>query len=265
MAAKITRTPTQPTPPAPDDLPPDQVEEQEGAVMGIWEHITELRDRLLKIIYSVIVGMIISAFFTETVIALMIAPYGDKLGLINPTDSIVVYFKVALMLGAILASPIITYHVFMFIIPGLTRKEKRWVLLALPGTTLLFLIGLVFTWTFLLPAYVGFLSNFQSNIFKTIWTAEAYISFVTSVLFWHAAAFETPLIFYVMARGGFVNSQQMMQYWRQAIVGAAVVAAVITPTVDPVTMTVITGILLALYAFSIALVAIAQRLSPVNR
>lgn len=233
--------------------------------MGIWEHITELRDRLLKIVFAIVVGMVVSAFFTETAIALMIAPYGDKLSLTNPTDSIVVYFKVALMLGAILASPIITYHIFMFIIPGLTNKEKRWVFLALPGTTLLFGIGLVFTWVFLLPAYVGFLSNFQSNIFKTIWTAEAYISFVTSILFWHAAAFETPLVFYVLARAGLVTSGQMFQYWRQAIVGAAVVAAVITPTVDPVTMTVITGILLALYAFSILLVAVANRLSPINR
>jgi sec-independent protein translocase protein TatC len=177
----------------------------------------------------------------------------------------VVYFKVALMLGAILASPIITYHLFMFIIPGLTKKEKRWVLLALPGTTLLFFIGLAFTWSFLLPAYVTFLSNFQSSIFQTIWTAEAYISFVTSVLFWHAAAFETPLIFYVLARGGFVTSSQMTQYWRQAIVGSAVVAALITPTVDPITMGVITGILMVLYVFSILLVAIAQRLSPINR
>src|SRR5689334_14272130 len=102
MAAKITRTPTQPTSPSPDEEPLETIaDELESGMMGIWEHITELRDRLLRIVFSIVIGMVISAFFTEKVIELMIAPYGDKLGLINPTDSIVVYFKVALMLGAI--------------------------------------------------------------------------------------------------------------------------------------------------------------------
>jgi sec-independent protein translocase protein TatC len=261
MASKVIRTDT----PAPDQVPPTEPLEPEGGVMGFWDHLEELRDRIMRVLLAVVLGMVVSAFFTERAIGLMIAPYGDTLGLLNPTDSIVVYFKVALMLGAILASPMITYQLFMFIIPGLTNKEKRWVLLALPGTTALFFIGLAFTWVFLLPAYVNFLSNFQSSIFRTLWTAESYINFVTAVLFWHAAAFETPLIFYVLARGGFVTAGQMITYWRQAIVGAAVVAAVITPTIDPVTMSVIGGILLALYVFSIALVFIAQRLAPVQR
>jgi sec-independent protein translocase protein TatC len=227
--------------------------------MGFWDHIEELRNRTVKVVISVVIGMGFAAFFTNPVISAMKASYGRELILTGPTDAIVIFFRVALMLGAIIASPIITYHIFMFIIPGLTKRERRWVFMALPGTTLLFMIGLAFAWFALIPTYVNFLTNFQSDIFEPFYTADAYISFVTNVLIWHAAAFETPLVFYVLARGGFVTAGNMLKYWRQAIIGAAVLAALITPTVDPVTMSVIMGILLALYVISIGLVFFAQR------
>jgi sec-independent protein translocase protein TatC len=244
------------TPNPPTEEPP---EDPEGGVMGFWEHIEELRDRTVKVVISVVIGMVIAAFFTNPVIAAMKASYGRELVLIGPTDAIVIFFRVALTLGAIIASPIITYHIFMFIIPGLTSRERRWVFLALPGTTILFMIGLAFAWFALIPTYVNFLTNFQADLFEPFYTADAYISFVTNVLIWHAAAFETPLIFYVLARGGFITAGVMLKYWRQAIIGAAVLAALITPTVDPVTMSVIMGILMALYVISIGLVFFAQR------
>jgi len=243
---------------------PDPPEEDVGPVMTIWDHIDELRQRLLRIVLSLLLGMTVSAFVTNQAIVLLMqsSGYGKPLLITTPTDSVVIFFRVALMLGAVLASPLITYQIFMFVIPGLTRQERRWVLLALPGTTLLFLLGLIFTWTFLLPAYVNFLTSFNANIFETLWTADAYIGFVTAVLIWHAAAFETPLVFYVLARLGMVNARNMIVYWRQAIVGAAVIAAVITPTVDPITMIVITLILMALYLISIVLVYAAQKREP---
>ncbi|MFN8418183.1 MAG: twin-arginine translocase subunit TatC [Anaerolineae bacterium] len=260
MATEIT---TKPTPP--DQLPPAEVEEEELAQMGFWDHINELRDRLVKIMLAVGLGMLVSAFFTNQVLEVMIQSYGEPLRTTSPTESVTVFFKVVLMLGAILASPLITYQIFMFVMPGLTQRERRWVFLALPGTTGLFIIGLLFTWVFLIPAYVGFLRDFQSNVFQALWTADSYIGFLTAVLFYHAAAFEAPLVFYVLARGGFVTAGQMITYWRQAVIGAAIVAAVITPTIDPVTMLMITGVLLGLYILSIFLVAFAQRRSPLHQ
>lgn len=235
-------------------------QEHEGGQMTFFDHLDELRRRVTRAALSIALGMIAALFFTTPVIEAMKASYGDRLLITGPTDSVVIFFKVALMLGAILASPIITYHLFMFVIPGLTRTEKRWVLAALPGTTGLFLFGLAFTWTLLIPAYVGFLSDFQSGIFKVQWTADSYIGFVSAVLFWHAAAFETPLIFFVLGRLGLTTAGAMVRWWRQAVIGSAIVAAFITPTIDPVTMLVIAGILLTLYTFSIALVFIAARI-----
>lgn len=249
-------------------MPPDVSQPQlpepqdgEGKVMGFFEHLDELRARLIRAFVAIGIGMVISLFFTNNVIEYMKASYGQRLLVLNPTDSVTVFLKVALLLGAILAMPIITYQLFMFVLPALTKKEKRWVFLALPGTTALFLGGIAFTWFLLVPLYIRFLGSFNSDIFETGWTADAYISFVTSVLFWHGVAFEAPVVFYVLGRMGVVTPIGMIKFWRQAIVGAAIAAAIITPTVDPVTMLSIMGVLLGLYVASIGLVFVAVRIN----
>lgn len=229
--------------------------------MTFFEHLDELRRRVIRSALAVLVGMVISLAFTNSVLQYITAHYGQRLALLEPTDSVVAFFRVALMLGAMLAMPVITYHVFMFVLPGLTRKERRWVFMALPGTTALFLLGVVFTWTYLVPLYIRFLSGFQADIFETVWTADAYITFITAVLFWHGVAFETPVVFYVLARMGMVTARSMLGYWRHAIVAAAVLAAIVTPTIDPVTMTAVMSVLLSLYAISIVLVFFAVRLN----
>ncbi len=224
--------------------------------MGFFDHLEELRNRLFRAVIAVGIGMLISTVFTNPALHFLITPYADRLALIDPTDSVVVFFRLCLMLGAILASPVITYELFMFVLPGLTRKEKRWVLMALPATTGLFLFGVAFTWAILVPAYINFLAGFQSDVFKVIWTADNYVGFITAVLFWHGAAFETPVVFFVLGRLGFVTAGSMLRYWRHAVVAASMVAAFITPTVDPLTMIVITIILIALYGLSVILVGV---------
>jgi len=234
---------------------------EEGKVMGFFEHLDELRLRVTRSVMAIAIGMLFAMLFTNQVIAYMKSSYGERLVILGPADSVVIFFRVALMLGAVIAMPIITYHLFMFVMPGLTAKERRWVFMALPGTTLLFLIGLVFTWFLLIPFYIDFLKNFQSDIFRVDWTADQYISFVTSVLFWHAAAFELPVVFYVLGRMGFATPRGMIKYWRQAIIGIAIISAIITPTVDPVTMSLIMGVLFGLYLFSILMTVIAIRIN----
>lgn len=247
------------------DTQPEAPSESEGGVMGFFDHIEELRKRLIRALLSVLVALAFAVFFTNPVIAFMKQSYGERLLLLDPTDSIVVFFRVALMLSAIIASPMITYQILMFIFPGLTRKEKRWLLLSMPAVTALFLLGVLFTWFYLIPFYIDFLKNFQADIFQVQWTADNYIGFLTAVVFWHAAAFETPVIFYVLARMGLVTSRSMIRYWRHAIVIAAIIAAFITPTVDPLTMTVVMVVLLGLYFVSVILVFLASRLSPWNK
>lgn len=240
------------------------LEDGHGAQMTILEHLDELRERLFKAALGLVVGTVIGFFFAGPVIEYLIKPYGQRLQIIDPTGSVVAYFRVSLMIGAVLSIPITTYQLLMFILPGLTRKEKRVLLTALPAITGLFLVGVIFAWFVLIPPAFDFLSNFREDLFIIEWTADQYLGFVTALLFWMGVAFETPLIFFVLALLGIASPGGLLKNWRVAIVGAAIAAAFITPTVDPVNMMLVMGPLLALYGLSIVLVVIGRRISKVD-
>ena len=171
----------------------------------------------------------------------------------------------ALMVGGILAIPVITYQALMFIVPGLTERERRYVLYSIPFVTLLFVVGVVFAWALLIPPAIGFFNNFMPELFVAQWTADRYLGFVTALLFWMGVAFETPLIAFVLSILGILTPMILLKQWRIAIVGAAVAAALITPTVDPVNMMLVMGPLIALYALSIVLTAVGMRFAPDKR
>ena len=240
--------------------------------MGFFEHLDELRQRLTRAVASLVVGTVVGVFFTDRVLMLLQQPYCQipsvnncELIILDPTGNILIYFKVALMVGGILSIPMVTYQLLMFILPGLTRKERRTVLLSIPATTALFVIGVFFAWRILMPPALGFLSEFQAQIFEPEWTADGYISFVTSLLFWMGVAFQTPLIFFLISLLGLVSAGTLVRQWRIAIVGASIAAALITPTIDPVNMFLVMAPLLALYALSIVLVFFGRKLSGVDR
>lgn len=230
-----------------------------GAQMGFFDHLDELRNRLLRVILVLIVALIVSSIFVEPLLKYLIGPCSCELRLLKPTDSVVMYFRVALMSAGILIIPYITYEILMFILPGLTGKERRMVLTALPVTTLLFLIGVAFAWFVLIPTAIPFLRNFMSSVFEAEWTANEYIAFITALLFWMGVAFEMPVLFFVLARLGIIGPRTLIQNWRLAVVVITVIAAVITPTVDPFNMLLVVAPLLVLYVFSIGLTAIAYR------
>ncbi len=240
-------------------------EDGHGAQMTILEHIDELRERLIKAVLALIAGTLVGLIFAGNVIEYLLIPNGrEPVNVLGPTGSVVNYFRVSLLVGAVIAIPVITYQLLMFILPGLTRKEKRIVLLSLPAITLLFLIGVAFSWFILTPQALSFLKGFQPTIFNPEWVADEYLGFVTALLFWMGVAFETPLVFFVLALLGIVSAGALLKNWRAAIVGAAIAAAFITPTVDPVNMMLVMGPLLALYALSIILVVIGRRISKVD-
>ncbi len=240
--------------------------------MGFFEHLDELRYRLTRAVLSLVVGATVGIFFADRVLMLLQEPYcripavsDCELVILNPTGNIIIYFKVALMVGGILSIPVVTYQLLMFILPGLTSKEKRYVFLSIPATTILFCVGVFFAWRILMPPALGFLNEFQAQIFEPEWTADGYISFVTSLLFWMGVAFQTPLIFFLISLLGLVSAGTLVRQWRIAIVGAAIAAALITPTIDPVNMFLVMAPLLALYTLSIVLVFFGRKISGVDR
>jgi sec-independent protein translocase protein TatC len=247
-----------PSLPSPD--PTTQlIDEQErlAGQMSLLEHLDEMRDRLVKTGIAVIVATFIVAVFTPQILEFLIVPYGQKLLVIGPTEGIAIYFRVALTGGLVLAMPMVIYHLLMFIMPGLTEDEVRYVRLGVPAATLLFLIGISFAWFVLIPTAIDFLSNWQSDLFKQDWQSQKYIPFVTSLVFWIGVSFETPLIIYIMAKVGLVTPQFLLHNWRFAVIIIAILAAMITPTVDPFNMALVMLPLIVLYGLSILLAYLA--------
>lgn len=240
-------------------IPKLPIAQDEGGRMSIFEHLDELRKRLFAAVLALVLGTAIGVVFATPVLEFLQKPYGREFTVLGPTGGVTAYFRVALLIGGIVSIPVITYEVLMFILPGLTKREKRMIFLSLPAITGLFLVGISFAWFVLIPPALGFLQGFQPTLFKPEWTADLYLSFVTALVFWMGVAFQTPLIFFVTALMGLVEAGVLVKNWRIAVVGAAIAAALITPTVDPVNMGLVMGPLLALYVLSIILVVIARR------
>jgi sec-independent protein translocase protein TatC len=232
-----------------------QIEEGQGLL----DHLNELRIRISWALASLVVTTMISLIFAPQVLRLISVPYGRPLQILRPTEGIEMYFKVALMCGAILSMPLILYQLWLFISPGLEKKERKYVYIFIPSATFLFLIGVAFTWYVLLPAAILFLANFMPEVFFAEWTGREYIRFTTSFLFWIGVSFEMPLIVYFLSRVGVLGHVAMREHWRFAVVGIAILAAMVTPSVDPVTMLLTMVPLLILYIISIFLAYIGQR------
>ncbi|NLF65060.1 MAG: twin-arginine translocase subunit TatC [Chloroflexi bacterium] len=225
----------------------------------ILAHIHELRRRLTWAVGALLVGTIVSFIFAEDLLTFLIAPYGARVQAISPTDTIETYFKVALVSGAILTMPIILLQIWLFVSPGLERHERRLVYIFVPAAFGLFLTGIVFSWLVLLPAAIRFLADFMPDIFNVEWTAPEYIGFTTSFLFWIGVSFEMPLVIYLLARVGLVTAAALREHWRVAVVAIAILSAVITPSIDPMTMMLTMAPLIVLYLVSIVLAVVGER------
>ncbi|MCO6449367.1 MAG: twin-arginine translocase subunit TatC [Caldilineales bacterium] len=227
----------------------------------ILEHLRELRDRLLRAALALIIGIIIGVIFAKPFLEILIAPLRGTttLQLLRPTENIIIYFKAALILGVIVASPVIIYQVIAFIVPGLTGREKRTLWVTLPFAGLLFAAGVAFASFLVLPFTLNYLQTFLTDLFKAEYSVGYYMSFVANFVLWIGVAFELPLVIALLARLGLVTPEQLRGTWRYAIVIVALLAAVITPTPDPFTMGIVMAPLLGLYFLGLFLARIAYR------
>lgn len=228
------------------------------AQMGIWEHVAELRTRLLKALVALVLGVLVGFLITEQMIFWLAQPIGglDKLQSIEVTENISVFMRVSLLGGFILAFPVIFYQIMAFVLPGLNKNEKRWLLLSIPLATLLFVSGVLFAYFVMLPTAIPFLTEFLGV--RTTVRLSNYVNFVTNLLFWIGISFETPLVVFILAKFRIVNAGMLARQWRVAVVVIAVLAAVVTPTVDPMSMGLLMLPLFVLYLLSILLAAFAR-------
>jgi sec-independent protein translocase protein TatC len=227
--------------------------------MTIWEHLNELRRRLLSAVIALVITTAISFLAANYFIQVLTEPVGglDKLQAITVTENVGVFMRVALLGGVILGMPVIVYELLLYILPALTSKEKKWIYVAVPSASLLFLAGVMFSFYVMLPRAIPFLLGFL-NVPTTPRISD-YIDFITNLMFWIGVSFETPLLIFVLAKFKVVSATQLAKGWRFAVVIIAVIAAIVTPTVDPVNMSLLMVPLMALYGLSIILAYLARR------
>ena len=243
----------------------DTTSVEDGGMMSILDHLNELRRRLTYAAIAILITTAFSLIFAEQFLGFLLEPYsrsiegGAALQTLRPTEGIETYFRVSLLSGIILAMPVILFEFWRFIRPALRKNEERYIYIFIPSALLLFGLGISFAWYVLAPAAIYFLANFMGDIFRAEWTGQEYISFVTRLLLWIGLSFQMPIIIYVIARVGLVTAATLKNQWRVAVVLIAVLAAVITPSVDPVTMLLTMAPLTMLYILSIGLAVIGER------
>lgn len=222
------------------------------------EHIGALRNHLFRATVALIITTGISFAFASRILDFLAEPIGgiDALQAIEVTESIGAFMRVSLLSGVTLAFPYILFEIFTFVNPGLKRRERIFILMSLPFAALLFVTGLAFSYFVMLPAALPFLLDFMG--ITTVPRPSNYIKFVTNLMFWIGIAFQFPLVIYALASIGVVRAESLIRGWRIAIIGIAVLAAMVTPTVDPVNMGLVMLPMIILYFVSIFLAKIAQ-------
>jgi len=257
-------------------------------LLGLWdglaEHLVALRGHLFRSVVALTIATVICFSVSEDLMSLLAVPLGDpaaaaevgnqggvagwlekamaqgadgldRLQVIEPTEAVGVFMRVSLLAGVILALPWITLEIFLFVAPGLMPRSRIVLLLGIPLVSVFFLIGVVFCFFVMLPAGIPFLYTFLG--FKAAWRPSAYFDLVTTLMFWIGVTFEMPLVAYLLAAARLINARQLASVWRFAVVISAVLAAAITPTVDPINMGLVMAPMVLLYVISIFAAMIA--------
>lgn len=226
------------------------------------EHIQDLRKRLFYTFGGIALCIVLAFFFTEGILHFLTIPIGgfESLQAIEISENLNVFVRVALLSGFILSLPWTIFQILLFFLPALTLNEKRWIFLIIPFASILFFSGAIFAFYVMIPPALEFLTEFLS--IETNIRLKNYIDFVTGLIFWVGICFEAPLLSFVLARLKIINAKKLLKGWRIAIVVIAIVAAVITPTGDPVNMALLMAPLLVLYLLSVMMAVFASQRKP---
>jgi len=216
--------------------------------MALSEHIEEFSQRF---IFSLIVlGIAIVGCFTQikTIVKLFQAPaMGIKFLQFAPGEYFFASIKIATFSGILISCPIIIYQILLYILPGTTKKERDILLPMLVSSGFLFLIGLGFSYFFLVPAALNFFIMYGSDVVEPFWSFDQYFDFIAILLFSTGLSFQVPIIQLILGLLGIISGKRMLSAWKYVVVLSTAIAAVITPSTDPITQLLMSGALLALY------------------
>jgi sec-independent protein translocase protein TatC len=236
----------------------DEPKDRELPKMSFLDHLDELRKRLMVSIVALIVGFLICWSYAPRIYALIEAPLakflpkGDKLAYTRLTAPFFLYMKVAFFAGIFVAAPIILLQLWLFIAPGLYKRERRLAAPFIIGASLFFILGGYFGYAYILPGTCAFFVE-TGKKFKQMITIDDYFSFASTIILATGAVFETPILIFFLARLGIVTPAFLMQKFKWAVVLSFIIAAIVTPTPDMVTQTFLAVPMIALYLLGVAI------------
>ncbi len=245
-----------PRPPASDAIP-------------LREHFVELRSRLLVCLVALLIGTAVAFYFYEEIFRLLLRPAQQVVasGDFKPIYTDVTEFlgttvRMSLLGGFVLALPVILYNAIRFAAPGLTPRERKILFSFLPVALLAFVGGMAFGYFVMIPPALRFLLTFGGDIADPLIRISNLVNIMVRLLFWLGLSFETPLVMYILAVLGVVRASGFARFRRFWLVAAFLIAAAITPTIDPVNQAIVAVPLIVLYEVGILLAKFAGRRRP---
>jgi sec-independent protein translocase protein TatC len=229
---------------------------EERGKMTLWEHLEELRRRLIISICAVLVGFVVCWFYREPLFDIVQAPFlkyvskGEKLSFIALTEPFLVYMKLSALASIIFTSPIVFTQLWLFISPGLYKKERQYALPFIVFGTLFFLSGCLFSYYFVFPFACRYFLDVGKNFHQDV-RVNDYFSLFSKMILSIGLIFETPILAFFLARIGIINHHFLIAKLKYAILISFVIAAIITPTPDMVTQTFLAVPMIGLYLISI--------------
>jgi sec-independent protein translocase protein TatC len=243
-----------------DSSVPDAFSKAVERPSDILTHLDALRKHLLRASLFLFVATGFSFLFARPMMEILARPLPggfESLRAIDVTESISSFMRISLLAGFAISLPYIVLELWLFAAPGLSSKSRRVGLLAIPTITLFFLAGMSFAYFVILPTALPFLVEFMG--IQTDPRPSSYYPFVTSMMFWLGIVFQFPLAIFFLTSLGLIDVQVLRRSSRLVIVLLAAVAAIITPTIDPISMVLVWVPLIGLYYLGIGLGMIAQR------
>lgn len=229
--------------PGKEELPDDKE-------MSIFDHLEELRERIFVSVLAVGVAILACFAFSKDLIFFLEAPVssqGVRFLQLSPGEFFFTTIKVSGYCGLLLGSPVILYEIIAFVVPGLTRNEKKFLGPIVLGSSVLFYAGLAFSYAVLTPAALNFFVSYAEGVVESLWSIDQYFEFVLVLMFSTGLSFQVPVIQLLLGQTRLVTGDQMLSVWRYVVVGAVIVAAVLTPSTDPLTQMLLAGPLIGLY------------------
>ncbi|KAL0446827.1 UNVERIFIED_CONTAM: Sec-independent protein translocase protein TATC, chloroplastic [Sesamum latifolium] len=218
--------------------------------MSIYDHLEELRERIFVSVLAVGAAMAGCFAFSKELIMFLEAPVsaqGVRFLQLAPGEFFFTSLKVSGYCGILLGSPVILYEIIAFILPGLTKAERRFIGPIVLGSSVLFYAGIIFSYYVLTPAALTFFVSYAEGVVESLWSIDQYFEFVLVLMFSTGLSFQVPVIQVLLGQLGLVSSEQMLSIWRYVVVGSVIAAAILTPSTDPLTQMLLAGPLMGLY------------------